>query len=168
MAFDTTILEQVLALICKWVKHCDSLFAWFERSVCFYCSDTAIPYHNIGNMTNPQYPILGQEEIAHFKSDISIRPKLILDFIFVHSLCKERPYLTLAVTSVTYIWHQVVQSFWKFAYLAWCAKMPVIQIVRKIGKLNVELYRGLVLQVNRLGNLKIIVLHNEFEWEYLF
>ena len=33
---------------------------------------------------------------------------------------------------------------------------------------HVGIYRGLVLQVNRLGNLKIIVLRNEFVREYLF
>ena len=31
-----------------------------------------------------------------------------------------------------------------------------------------DINRSLELQVNRLGNLKIIVLRNEFEWEYLF
>ena len=31
-----------------------------------------------------------------------------------------------------------------------------------------DIYRGLLLQVNRLGNLKIIVLRNEFEWKYIF
>ena len=41
----------------------------------FYYPNTAIPYHNIGNMTNVQYPVLGQKEIKYFKSDISFKAK---------------------------------------------------------------------------------------------
>ena len=41
------------------------------------------------------------------------------------------------------------------------------EVVKEEVRCLIQLDRGLLLQVNRLGNLKIIVLRNELEWKYI-
>ena len=56
---------------------------------------------------------------------------------------------------------------WFFAIVTvWCIGFN--KMIGDSGKIFFSLDRGLLLQVNRLGNLQIIVLRNEFEWKYIF